>query len=144
MYILSHLAAARVKCLEMDIPAGSGAERRRAQLTVSDITAYATRTMGEEGGRENFVPPLKLGIRGISDRVVNASAPGNFGPRVSIFHLIIIVYYQGGRGEGQKFREDTTMIIIPVKLELFEFLEFLETELSLQNKYCISFLLTRI
>lgn len=144
MYILSHLAAARVKCLEMDIPAGSGAERRRAQLTVSDITAYAMRTMGEEEGRENFVPPLKLGIRGISDRVVNASAPGNFGPRVSIFHLIIIVYYRGGRGEGQKFREDTTMIIIRVKLELFEFLEFLETELSLQNKYCISFLLTRI
>lgn len=143
MYILSHLAAARVKCLEMDIPAGSGAERRRAQLTVSDITAYATRTMGE-GGRENFVPPLKLGIRGISDRVVNASAPGNFGPRVSIFHLIIIVYYRGGRGEGQKFREDTTMIIIRVKLELFEFLEFLERELSLQNKYCILFLLTRI
>lgn len=144
MYILSHLAAARVKCLEMDIPAGSGAERRRAQLTVSDITAYATRTMREEGGRENFVPPLKLGIRGISDRVVNASAPGNFGPRVSIFHLIIIVYYRGGRGERQKFREDTTMIIIRVKLELFEFLEFLERELSLQNKYCISFLLTRI
>lgn len=36
------------------------------------------------------------------------------------------------------------MIIIRVKLELFEFLEFLERELSLQNKYCISFLLTRI
>lgn len=101
MYILSHLAAARVKCLEMDIPAGSGAERRRAQLTVSDITAYAT--MGEEGGRENFVPPLKLGIRGISDRVVNASAPGNFGPRVSIFHLIIIVYYRGGGGRDRNF-----------------------------------------
>ena len=31
----------------MDIPAGSCAERRRAQLTVSDITAYAT-SMGEE------------------------------------------------------------------------------------------------
>lgn len=49
---------------------------------------------GGGGERENFVPPLKLGIRGISDRVVNASAPGNFGPRVSIFHLIIIVYYR--------------------------------------------------
>lgn len=34
----------------MDIPAGSGAERRRAQLTVSDITAYATGwRRGEEG-----------------------------------------------------------------------------------------------
>lgn len=55
------------------------------------------------GTRENFVPLLKLGIRGISDRVVNASAPGNFGPRVSIFHLIIIVYYRKGeerRGAG--------------------------------------------
>lgn len=54
------------------------------------------------GEGENFVPPLKLGIRGISDRVVNASAPGNFGPRVSIFHLIIIVYYRYGEGEEEE------------------------------------------
>lgn len=57
------------------------------------------------------MPPLKLGIRGISDRVVNASAPGNFGPRVSIFHLIIIVYYRGGqegrREGGRERRKDT-------------------------------------
>lgn len=57
------------------------------------------------------MPPLKLGIRGISDRVVNASAPENFGPRVSIFHLIIIVYYRGGqegrREGGREGRRDT-------------------------------------
>lgn len=79
----------------MDIPAGSrrwdsdAPHRRRAQLIVSDITAFAAASREFRAASE-IRNLWNLGLRRWRSCT---KAPWSFDRRVSISHLIIIAYY---------------------------------------------------